>query len=148
MTDWDDAEDIDESLGVGELEAVPIEFPDNVGECIDKLFALRSQRILLGREVDARKRTEAAYAKHIVEVLQSAKLTGGNGEKANASYKEVDEPTPKDWPQIWAYIVEHNAFDLLAKKLSGKAVRERWDQAEQIPGIGTFTKLKLSLTKR
>lgn len=146
--DFDDEDDFDPSYGVGELEEAPIEFPADVGECIDKLFMLRSQRIMLGKEIAERKRTEAKYTLHIIGKLRDSKLTGGMGERANASYKMESIPTAKDWPKVWAYIKEHDAFDMLAKKLSGKAVKERWEAGEIIEGIETFDKPKLSLTKR
>ena len=148
--DFDDEDDFDPSYGIGELEEAPIEFPADVGECIDKLFMLRSQRIMLGKEIAERKRTEAKYTLHIIGKLRDAKLSGGMGSKANASYKieKVPTATKEGWPKIWKYIKEHDAFDLLAKKLSGKAVKERWEAGEIIEGIETFDKPKLSLTKR
>ena len=85
---------------------------------------------------------------HIVAQLRAIKMENGGGLKANASIKEVEMPTPKDWPAIWEYIKENNAFDLLQKRLSSKAVQERWDQEIVIPGIETFTKVSLSLTKK
>ena len=104
MADWDvdDDEDFDPSYGIGELEAPPIEFPESVGECIDKLYILRSQRIMLAREVKERKRTEAAYTLHIIAKLKDSKQTGGSGETANSSIKSVEEPTPENWPDIYA----------------------------------------------
>jgi len=146
--DYEEEEDYDDVYGVGELEAVPIEFPDDLGVCIDKLYILRSQRLVLSKEVAERKRTEAAYRSHIITKLRDIKLDGGRGAAASASITEKVEPTPKDWPTIWAYIAEHDAFDMLAKKLSGKAIKERWDQGEEVPGIERFTKIDLSLKKR
>ena len=146
--DFDDDDILDESLGIGELERAPVEFPEDLGACIDKYYQLRAQRLNLEKEVKERKRTERAYMEHIVAQLRAIKMENGGGLKANASIKEVEMPTPKDWPAIWEYIKENNAFDLLQKRLSSKAVQERWDQEIVIPGIETFTKVSLSLTKK
>ena len=146
--DFDDEDVLDESLGIGELERPPVEFPDDLGTCIDKYYQLRAQRLNLEKEVKERKRTEKAYMEHIVAQLRSINMENGGGRVANASIKEVEVPTPKDWPAIWEFVEENNAWDLLQKRLSGKAVQERWDQEIVIPGIDTFTKVSLSLTKK
>jgi len=145
---YPDDDDYDDSYGVGELEAPPIEFPEDLGTCIDKLYVLRAQRLVLSKEVDERKRTEAAYRTHIINKLRDVKMEGGKGSVCSASITEKVEPTPKDWPAIWAYISEHDAFDMLQKKLSGKAVKERWEAGEVVPGVDKFTKVDLSLKKQ
>lgn len=146
--DFDDDEVLDESLGIGKLELPPIEFPDDLGSCIDKYYQLRAQRLNLEKEVKERKRTEKAYMEHIIAKLRGINMENGGGHVANASIKEVEVPTPKDWPAIWEFVKQNNAWDLLQKRLSGKAVQERWDQEIVIPGIETFTKVSLSLTKK
>jgi len=143
-----DEDEFDDSYGIGELEAAPIEFPEELGVCIDKLYVLRSQRLVLVKEVAERKRTEKAYREHIVSKLREIKMEGGKGGTATASITEKIEPTPKDWPAIWAWVAANDAFDMLQKRLSGKAVKERWDQNEVIPGIEKFTVVDLSLKKR
>ena len=146
--DFDDDELLDESLGIGELERAPVVFPDNLGDSIDKYYQLRAQRLNLEKEVKERKRTERAYMEHIITSLKAANMANGGGGVANASIKEVEMPTPKDWQAIWNFVKANDAWDILQKRLSGKAVQERWDQEIMIPGIETFTKVSLSLTKK
>lgn len=146
--DFDDDELLDESLGIGELELAPVVFPDNLGDSIDKYYQLRAQRLNLEKEVKERKRTERAYMGHIIASLKAANMANGGGGVANASIKEVEMPTPKNWQAIWDFVKTNDAWDILQKRLSGKAVQERWDQDIMIPGIETFTKVSLSLTKK
>ena len=146
--DFDDDDILDESLGIGELERAPVEFPEDLGACIDKYYQLRAQRLNLEKEVKERKRTERAYMEHIIASLKAANMANGGGGVANASIKEVEMPTPKNWPEIWEFVKANDAWDILQKRLSGKAVQERWDQDIMIPGIETFTKVSLSLTKK
>ena len=146
--DFDDDDLLDESLGIGELERAPVSFPDNLGDSIDKYYQLRAQRLNLEKEVKERKRTERAYMEHIIASLKAANMANGGGGVANASIKEVEMPTPKNWQAIWDFVKTNDAWDILQKRLSGKAVQERWDQEIVIPGIETFTKVSLSLTKK
>lgn len=145
--DYND-EDYDDSYGAGELETPPIEFPDDLGVCIDKLYILRSQRLVLAKEVAERKRTEAAYRAHIIGKLREIKMEGGKGGAASATITEKVEPSPKDWQKIWDYAVTHDAPDMFQKRLSSKAIKERWEVGEEVPGIERFTVVDLSLKKR
>ena len=146
--DFDDDELLDEALGIGELERPPVVFPDSLGDSIDKYYQLRAQRLNLEKEVKERKRTERAYMEHIIASLRAANMANGGGGVANASIKEVEMPTPKNWQAIWDFVKANDAWDILQKRLSGKAVQERWDQGIMIEGIETFTKVSLSLTKK
>ena len=143
-------EDFDGEESEGSEEVVAIEFPQDIGECIDRMYAIRNERITLARKVAEYKRTENSYMLHIVDELKKVKLTGGNGSTANASYKMETIPIVKtgEWGKLWDYIVEHKAFDMVSKKLSVKAIRERWENGEVIDCLDTMEKPKLSLTKR
>ena len=146
--DFDDDDILDESLGIGELERAPVEFPEDLGACIDKYYQLRAQRLNLEKEVKERKRTEKAYMEHIVAQLRAIKMENVGGLKANASIKEVEMPTPKDWPAIWEYIKENNAFDLLQKRLSSKAVNDWMAETGEIPpGVTLVQQKKLNIRK-
>jgi len=140
-------EELDEEYGAGELELVPIEFPADIGECIDKLYVLRAQRLVFEKELRQRKRTEAAYKLHIIGILGELKMEGGKGTTANSSITRKEMPTPDDWNAIYEYIEATQAWDLMQKRLSTKAIQERWDLGEEVPGIGKFEKVDLSLTK-
>ena len=129
-------------------EAKKITFPETVGECVDKLYALRAQRLTLEKEVKERKSTEAAYVTHIIDRLKESKLDGVQGSNATFSYSMKDIPQPQDWNKIWAWAKEHDAFDLFQKRLSGEAVQSRWDDGVTIDGVGVFSKAAFSLTKR
>ena len=133
---------------MSEEQVGQIAFPGTLGECIDKLYKLRAQRLEQEREIKERKRTETAYKDYIVAQLRAASLEGGRGEGANASITTDDVPTAKNWDDIWAYIDENDAHDMVQRRLSSAAVKARWDAGEEIPGIEHFTVTDLSLTKR
>jgi len=51
-------------------------------------------------------------------------------------YSAVDQPVGEDWPAIHQYIRDNDAIDLLHKRLTVTAVKLRWDDDVEIPGIG------------
>ena len=133
--DFDDDDILDESLGIGELERAPVEFPEDLGACIDKYYQLRAQRLNLEKEVKERKRTEKAYMEHIVAQLRAIKMENGGGLKANASIKEAEMPTPKDWPAIWEYIKENNGIDVDPNSIFDVQVKRLHEYKRQLLNI-------------
>lgn len=53
------------------------------------------------------------------------------------------EPELVDWNALSGYIREHDALDLLQKRLTPTAVKLRWADGIAIPGIDKYEKLKL-----
>jgi hypothetical protein len=62
-------------------------------------------------------------------------------------YMATQEPVGEDWAAIHAYIVANDAMDLVHKRLTVTAVKLRWDDSIEIPGIGrkTVEKIKVIL---
>lgn len=46
------------------------------------------------------------------------------------------KPVAEDWNAIHEFIKEHDAIDLVHKRLTESAVKLRWDDGIQIPGVG------------
>ena len=148
MAEFDNFDDFDIDEEAEEVSTITVNFPDSLGECIDRLYKLRTFRLKQEKEIKERKRTENAYRSHIINLLGDVNLEGGRGTVATASIKSSEEPTAKDWSEIYAYIEANDAFDLLQRRLSAKAVKQRWELGEEVPGIEKFTVVDLSLTKR
>jgi len=51
-------------------------------------------------------------------------------------YTATQEPVGEDWAAIHKYIVANDAMDLVHKRLTATAVKLRWDDDIEIPGIG------------
>lgn len=120
----------------------------DLGSCIDALYLQRAERLAVEKTVKEMKTRELALRVHIKSVLDSISLESGAGKLATTSIQLSVEPTAKDWPAIYAFIVENDAFDMLQRRLSSTAVKDRWDEGIIIPGIDKFDTWDLSLTKR
>jgi hypothetical protein len=59
----------------------------------------------------------------------------------------LKEPVANNWPEIYDYIKEHGAWELLHKRLTSTAVKEHWEAGEELPGIGVTEVYKLSVSK-
>jgi hypothetical protein len=113
----------------------------------DNYSAARDARLALQKEVDKLQENESALKAVLIDALRSSGAMGVAGQKVRVTLVTKDEPTVRDWADLYDYIKENDAFDLLQKRLSAPAVRERWEAKEEIPGVGTIPVQNLSINK-
>jgi len=126
-----------------------VESPENMslGTAIDLLYDKRAGRLHLEKDIKRLKSEELALRIYIKQLLDKASLEGGKGQTASASIVHQTEPTAKDWPAIYAFIRENDAFDMLQRRLSSTAVKDRWESGIIVPGVEKFDTWDLSVTK-
>jgi hypothetical protein len=56
------------------------------------------------------------------------------------------EPVAVEWVEIWGYIRETGEFDLLHRRIANLAVKARWEDGKEIPGVGKQEIFKLSVS--
>ena len=113
----------------------------------DKYGQAREERLAEQRKVDKIKNGENQLKAQLMAKLEEAGVSTVGGKAFAVSLKITDEPTVTDWDKVYAFITEHDAFDLIQRRLSPPAVRLRWEDEITIPGVATFPVAKLSLSK-
>lgn len=120
--------------------------PKSLGRCVDELKAVSLLRLEMDKEVKEVKKREAELTEHLLENLAQSS-TGVSGRKYRAQVTSTPKPTVEDWEAIYDFVVENDAFEIMAKSLNNKAIEERWANDEQVPGVGKIHVKKLSVTK-
>ena len=121
-------------------------FPKALGACADKLYEIRQKRLAMQKEVDEVEAEEKALKEHIIQTLPKSD-SGAAGQVARVSIVTKDVPQVKDWDAFYKYVSRTKSFDLLQRRLSDAAVKERWDNKKDIPGVEAFTVVSVSLNK-
>ena len=80
-----------------------------------------------------------------IKFLEAEGVERVSDAKNNVSIKETDVPVMQDFMTFYKYVRRQNAPELLTQKINTSAWRER-DQ--KVPGVGTYTVKKLSITTR
>lgn len=124
-----------------------MKFPSKLGACIDLAYTLNQQYLAKKAEADAVAAQVREVEEHIIDTFPKAGLHGGKGDLASATLSSTTEPTPKNWDLIFAYVKKKGAFDLMYRRINGKAWRDRIEAGEKIPGIEEFNRIKLSIRK-
>lgn len=123
-------------------------FPKTLGACIDALYKLRAQRLEIEKRAGEVKARETELEAHLIERCGKSELDGARGKVAVVAVSQSSVPTVKDWDAFYAHVHRTKSFDLLQKRVSTSAYRERMDAHEAVPGVESFVVTKLSLRKR
>ena len=120
----------------------------DIGGAIDLLYSTRQQRLNIEKDVKALKSDELVLRTHIIRELEKIGLDGGKGKEATAAVVYEEVPNVTDWDAVWDYIHNNHADDLVQRRISVTAIRDRWSNGETVPGVDKFASVDLSLTKR
>lgn len=118
-----------------------------LGSLADQLHAIREVRLAVAKVADQLKAEETRLTEHIINTLDTEAEGGVVGKRYKAIVRRESIPIVEDWEAVYGYIKDNDAFDLLNKQVNRAAVRERWENEEAVPGLGSFQAKKLSLTK-
>lgn len=116
---------------------------------------IKTTYIKLMREQKALKELESQLTdqKKLVESLRDEMIAEMNTAGTD-SYKSdlgsialmrTDVPTVDDWDAFYKFVHSHNAFDLLQRRVSSSAWRDRVEEGENIPGVKKFQKETLRI---
>ena len=121
--------------------------PDTIGACADRLAEIRDAKRELERGIKVLDEERREIEDHLIATLSKSDSTGVSGKVARVRIVTDEIPAARDWPALWRYVQDHDAWDLLQKRLSSGAVKDRWAEGVQIPGVEPYTAVKVSLTK-
>jgi len=116
-------------------------------DLIDNYIATRDRRLALDKQANDLKEQEEDLKKIIVSKFREGFITAQGAKNGIVKMKRSLEPVATDWSLIYDYIQDHDAFDLLHKRLTTTAVKARWDDGVSIPGVDSTEIFTLSVSK-
>ena len=129
-------------------EDTELKLPKTMGARADLLYKTRNARYEIQKKVDELKKLESAIEDSLIRELPKDEATGVAGKFAREKVVTEELPQVEDWTLLHAHIKKTGSFELLQKRLSVTAVADHWlNSKKALPGIGKFTKVKLSVTK-
>ncbi len=126
---------------------VKYKFPKALGACADKLFELRNKRLAEQKKVDEIAAEETALKNHIIENLPKSEASGVAGKLARVTVVTKQVPQVKDWDAFYKYVKKTGSFDLMQKRLTDAAIKERWEAGKEVPGVEHFNTVSVSINK-
>jgi hypothetical protein len=122
-------------------------FPKALGACADRLFTVRQQRLEIQKQVDLLQSEESAIKEHIINTLPKSEASGVAGKLARVTVVSKQVPQVKDWDAFYKHVKKSGDFDLLQRRLTDSAIKERWEAGKEVPGVEHFNAISVSINK-
>lgn len=107
----------------------------NLSELINQLVEVKRQRTAIAAQDQELSRVAATIEADIMHNMAENGLTkaaSDSGHSVTVAKKQV--PSITDWDLFYEYVQQTKSFDLLHKRLSSTAFKDRAENGEQIPG--------------
>lgn len=135
-------------IGITGLPTPAAKLPKTkLGALVDGLKDLKELRLAVDKVAEALKDEEARITEHFIETIDANSDGGAVGKRYQAVVMRDVRPIVEDWDALYTFIKKKGEFDLLNRAVNAAAVKERWENKKQVPGVGTFQFKKLSITK-
>jgi hypothetical protein len=133
--------------GIMEHKAPEPVISSHLPDLVNHYISIRAQRLELDRQSKIVKEAEDDLQKVIISKMreQDFKVLGSN--TGTVKLHESDEPVAENWSEIWDYVKANDAWELLHKRITVTAIKERWGDGIAIPGVGKVTTYKLTVSK-
>lgn len=120
---------------------------NELSELVDKYAETRNARLQKDKEAAELKAEENSLKDRLIDVMRDQHVSTVGGREFVVTHRVKMKPVATDWSAIYAYIRYSDAFDLLQKRLTEAAVKLRWEDGVQIPGVASYGVDELSISK-
>ncbi len=110
-----------------------------LGTLIDQLNVIILKQKTLDKTAAELKAKRIAKQEEVVKALKAANVTSSKGKSMSVSLTESVVPQVKDWNKFYPYMTKTKGFDMLQRRVNGKAIMDRINDGKKVPGIETFT---------
>ena len=114
---------------------------------IDEFNIARNRRLAADKEAKALKSIEVEMKDRILGEMIEQQVGFAAGMDIRVKRKTVNKPQAADWDQVYKYMVDNDAMDLVQKRLHERAVNDRFEDGITIPGIEFYEVNDLSIGK-
>lgn len=108
---------------------------ETVQNCIMRWRGLREQRLAADKEAAKLKEQETQVKSYILECFKQQKLEGMMIGSRITGLSSNMVPSVEDKEALLKYIKETGHLDLLQFRLANGAVKERWENEVDVPGV-------------
>ena len=113
---------------------------------VDQFDQVRSDRLDADKLSSTLKKQETQLKTQIIDHLQAEGVDVIGGTTLTVTLTRKSKPNAQDWGEIYGYILETREFDILHRRLTETAIKARWEDGLNIPGVTEIEVLDLSLS--
>lgn len=123
----------------------------NTTKLISSLARLDAEQEKLERALKILKSKREGVEEKLLAALRTTSLGELDGVKCSAGRVWIGKqeyPDIPDWDKVYAYVKKHNAFELLHRRISITAVKERINAGKPVPGVHIRSKDVLEFRRK
>ena len=133
-------------VSMREAENLAIKISSNLPDLVNRYISVRAQRLAIDKEAASLKEHEDELKKLLVSKFREGNMLVVGSTNGTVKMTPGTEPVCNDWPAFYSYIKEHDAWEMLHKRVTITAVKELLDVGETIPGITLVDTFKLTVS--
>lgn len=116
-----------------------------LGTLVDRYYAAVQKVKTAEAKIAPLKEVRDSLEAELIAELGKAKATGARGRKASATVQHVMVPSVEDWPAFEKYVYANKALDLVQRRVSSTAWRDRLAENEVVPGITAYNRISIRI---
>jgi len=120
----------------------------NINDLINQFVLIKGQKEDLAASIKTCNEELARIEADIMAKMAEAGINQAASDKATCSMKQVTHPAITDWDAFYNHVTTTGQFELLQKRLSSTAFKERWAAGDTVPGTSTTTLWELSVRRK
>jgi hypothetical protein len=120
----------------------------NINDLINTYVETKALKESLNEQVKTCNEKMASTQADIMEQMATAGITKAASDKASCTMRDVAHPAIEEWSAFYKHVAATGQFELLHKRLSSTAFKERWEAGEVVPGTSSTKLWELSVVRR
>ena len=117
----------------------------DLGRLSDYFWDIKQKRLKADKVAAALKTLESGCEAKLIEQMLRQEISAvGGGDVIFTMGAPTQEPVVNDWIEYWDFIKKEDDMSLFERRPGRKAIKERWEAGEVIPGVSKFPVYKLS----
>jgi len=110
-------------------------------------YDLQQERMIAAKHVEKLKKEERRLDDFILNNVLVGDTTKAGGTRGGISKSLTTIAVVNDWPAFYKFIAANEAWDLMQKRAAVGALRERWDNETEVPGVERGNAVKVHVSK-
>lgn len=120
---------------------------NELSKIIEQYAMRREERLELDRRSKEIGELENELKQLIMAHMEEQHVYVAGSPHVTVKLKITPKPTAKDWREVYQYVKDNDAFDILFRRLNEKALIERREQGVEVPGLDWFPVASLSVSR-
>jgi hypothetical protein len=102
---------------------------------VDAYAAKRSERLSAANLATNLEKEEKALQATLIAAYKEGKINDSRGKTYRVLITPEIKPLAADWIKIWNWVFKTKSNDIVQRRLTETAVKARWDDGVEIPGV-------------